>query len=235
MSHPTTILLVRHADVHNPADIVYGRLPRFRLSTIGQAEAARTAAALAGPPLAALYTSPQLRARQTARAIAVRHPDLAVQVTGLLAEVRTGWQGTPNVEMAARLFNFYDPRHHPDDETLADVSARLLRWVALMLRRHPGQVVAGVSHGDPVMIARLLFSGVEPRLETLRNQELYPTKGSITRLVFAGSGDPRAQRPTVSYEDPNLAARHAPGAAAGVPEGAPEAAARAPRSEEHGR
>ena len=28
----TTILFVRHADVHNPEDIVYGRLPRFGLT-----------------------------------------------------------------------------------------------------------------------------------------------------------------------------------------------------------
>ena len=27
----TTILLVRHADVHNPEHVFYGRLPRFRI------------------------------------------------------------------------------------------------------------------------------------------------------------------------------------------------------------
>ena len=74
MSHPrTTILLVRHADVHNPADVVYGRLPRFGLSSVGREEATRTAATLAGEPLAAIYSSPQLRARQTAETIAAHH------------------------------------------------------------------------------------------------------------------------------------------------------------------
>jgi len=211
MSQPqTTIILVRHADVHNPNDIVYGRLPRFRLSTVGEAEARRTAAALRDTPLAAVYSSPQLRARQTARIIAAHHPGLAVHVSRLLAEVLTGWQGVPNAEMAARRFNFYDPLHHPADESLEDIARRLLRWTALMLRRHPGGVVAGVSHGDPLMIARLLFSGQAITLENLRRQEDYPAKGSITRLVFAGVGDPAMLPVQMTCEDPNQAARDAP-------------------------
>ncbi|HMA37309.1 MAG TPA: histidine phosphatase family protein [Chloroflexia bacterium] len=211
MSPPsTTILLVRHADVHNPADVVYGRLPRFGLSRTGYAEAARTAAALAATPLAALYTSPQLRARQTARTLAAPHPGLAVRVTRLLAEVRTGYQGLPNVEMARRLYNFYEPPHHPDDEGLADVAARIVRWLARVLAAHPGQVVAGVSHGDPLMIVRLLFDGQDVTLTTMRNPALYPTKGSITRLVFQGRGDPRRLPVAVTYDDPNQAHRAAP-------------------------
>jgi probable phosphoglycerate mutase len=210
---PTTIILVRHADVHNPADIVYGRLPRFGLSATGRAEAERTAEALRAEPLAALYSSPQLRARQTARAIAALHPGQPVRITRLLAEIRTGWQGTPNAAMAARQFDFYDSPFDPGDEKLHEVTERMVRWIRRMLRRHPGQVVVGVSHGDPVMVARLVFSGQEPSVATLRNQALYPLKGSITRLVFAGPEDPRRQQPAVTYDDPNLAAR----AAAGVP------------------
>ncbi len=208
MSDPTTtILLIRHADVHNPGDVVYGRLPRFGLSTVGRAEAERTAAALAGEPLAVLYSSPQLRARQTAAAIAAAHPRLAVQVTSRLAEVRTGWQGTANEEMARRRFNFYDPLHSPGDESLADLSDRLLRWISAMLERYPGQTVAGVSHGDPVMVARLLFTESPLTLTALRDKARYPPKGSITRLVFSGRGDPQQLPVTVSDSDPSAATR----------------------------
>ncbi len=208
MSNPiTTILLIRHADVHNPGDVVYGRLPRFGLSTVGHDEAARTAAALAGEPLAALYSSPQLRARQTAAAIAATHPGLAVQITRRLAEVRTGWQGTTNEEMARRQFNFYDPLHSPGDESLDDLLVRLLRWISAMLVRYPGQTVAGVSHGDPVMVGRLLFSATPLTLAALRDRNRYPPKGSITRLVFSGQGDPRRLPVTVSETDPSAATR----------------------------
>ena len=108
MSDPmTTILLIRHADVHNPGDIVYGRLPRFGLSTVGRVEATRTATALAAEPVVAIYSSPQLRARQTARTIAAVQGDLPIHVSRLLAEVRTGWQGATNEALARRQFNFY--------------------------------------------------------------------------------------------------------------------------------
>src|SRR5688500_10709904 len=39
----TTLLLVRHAEVYNPDQILYGRLPRFRLSDVGQQQAERLA------------------------------------------------------------------------------------------------------------------------------------------------------------------------------------------------
>ena len=71
----TVVLVVRHTDVHNPNNLFYGRLPRFRLSALGQEQAERTAAYLAGTPITAIYSSPQLRARQTARVIARRHHD----------------------------------------------------------------------------------------------------------------------------------------------------------------
>jgi broad specificity phosphatase PhoE len=211
MSEPTTILLIRHADVHNPNDVVYGRLPRFGLSEIGREEAARTAQALAATPLAAFYTSPQLRARQTARAIAALHPGLQPRVSRLLAEVRTNWQGVSNAEMAERRFNFYEPPSHPDDESMDAVAERVLRWIGRMLRAYPGQTVAGVSHGDPVMFARLALTGQDRALGTLRNPELYPPKGSITRLVFRGVGDPATLPVEVCYEDPNREARAALG------------------------
>ena len=36
MTNPTSISFVRHGHVHNPENIVYGRLPGFRLSDLGR-------------------------------------------------------------------------------------------------------------------------------------------------------------------------------------------------------
>ena len=202
---PTTILLVRHADVHNPKDIVYGRLPRFGLSKLGREEATRTAIALAEEPVAAIYSSPQLRARQTAGFLLAHRPGLRLQITHDLAEVKTGWQGTANAIMAEKNYNFYRDRVNPDDEDVPDVVVRLLRWVDRVVRRHAGQTVIGVTHGDPSMMLRLHFLGQEVTIDTLRQKELYPAKGSITRLVFTGAGPAREQRPAVSYIDPSAA------------------------------
>jgi probable phosphoglycerate mutase len=201
----TTILLVRHADVHNPGDIVYGRLPRFGLSKIGREEATRTAVALAEEPLAAIYSSPQLRARQTAGFLLAHRPGLRLRITQDLDEVKTGWQGTPNKIMAEKNYNYYRDRVNPDDEDVPDVVARMLRWVDRVARRHAGQTVVGVTHGDPAMMLRIYFLGQEVTMESLRQKELYPAKGSITRLIFTGAGPAREQRPTVIYLDPSAA------------------------------
>ena len=50
--------LVRHGEVHNPAGVVYERLPEFRLSDRGQAMAAKTAEWLADKPVTRLIASP---------------------------------------------------------------------------------------------------------------------------------------------------------------------------------
>lgn len=66
----TVVHLVRHGEVYNPEKILYGRLPGYRLSDRGMAQAAATAASFAGHDIAALYVSPMLRTQQTAMPIA---------------------------------------------------------------------------------------------------------------------------------------------------------------------
>ena len=60
------IHLVRHGEVHNPTRVLYGRLPGFRLSDLGQRMAAAAVGALAGHPVTALYASPLQRVRESA-------------------------------------------------------------------------------------------------------------------------------------------------------------------------
>lgn len=65
MSAPR-IHLVRHGEVHNPDGILYGRLPGFRLSTLGEHMADAAAASFDGQVVARLYASPLERAQQSA-------------------------------------------------------------------------------------------------------------------------------------------------------------------------
>ncbi|MGG7506997.1 histidine phosphatase family protein [Plantibacter sp. YIM 135249] len=68
------IHLVRHGEVHNPSRVLYGRLPAFRLSELGQRMALAAADDLAarGRPVIALYASPLQRAQESAAPIAER-------------------------------------------------------------------------------------------------------------------------------------------------------------------
>jgi broad specificity phosphatase PhoE len=198
----TTILLIRHTDVYNPDDILYGRLPRFHLSELGLEQAENTARALAEEPISTIYCSPRLRARQTAKIIASAHPGVRVRTTRLLDEVLTAWQGRPHSALEHITFNFYDNPMHPDDESLGTVWGRVERFISLARKRHPGQTVAAVSHGDPVMLARAAYIGLPLNVPSLRAPNVYPGKGSITRLVFPL--DLAEKQPVdMAYFDPN--------------------------------
>ncbi len=190
---PTTILLVRHTEVHNPDRVLYGRLPRFRLSDYGRQQAERTAAFLAHRPVAAIYSSPLLRARQTAGIIARSHPDAARHVSTLLHEVGSGWHGTP-VATFKPGFVVYRERRGPGDEALEDVAARMVRFVLRTRRRHPGACVVAVSHGDPISALRVVLSGRELTLASVRGYD-YAGLGSVTEITY----QPGEARPRVAY------------------------------------
>mgnify|MGYP001108987819 FL=1 len=73
MSALTKVHVMRHGEVHNPEQILYGRLPGFYLSERGQEQARAVAEALAGSDIVAIIASPLERAQQTAAPIAERH------------------------------------------------------------------------------------------------------------------------------------------------------------------
>lgn len=85
----TTVALIRHGEVENPAKILYGRLPGYHLSTLGQRMAERVADWVADwphpddgqsegygqAPPGYLAASPLERAQQTLEPIAARLAD----------------------------------------------------------------------------------------------------------------------------------------------------------------
>ena len=180
----TTILLCRHAEVHNPERILYGRLPGFGLSEAGWRQAERLAAALAAEPISAIYTSPLLRARQTADCIHRLHPTARLILAEPLNEVFTSWQGKRWAELGGA--RYYEPPADPGDETMLDLVARLQSFVAHVVHARRGQTVVAVSHGDPIAIFLMaLFGAPLSEQELRRHQTYYPALASINRLVFA--------------------------------------------------
>ncbi len=201
-AHLTQINFVRHAQVHNPDDILYGRLPRFRLSEVGQTQAENTARILSNVALTSIYTSPQLRARQTARSIACRHPGVPVRRSHLLAEVLTGWQGQRHADLEAINFDFYANPLSDEDEAIEDLWHRITRFVRQVRKRNAGEAIVAVTHGDLCSLARAGFRGLPIDLASIRRPHPYPGHGSITRLTFGP--DLRVTYPlSVDYFDPN--------------------------------
>lgn len=192
----TIIHVVRHGDVHNPTKVFYGRIPRYRLSDLGQEQAAAAGRYLADRPLAAVVASPQLRARQTAAAIAASH-DLPVKRSRLINEIHSPHQGRPIAELDAEGWVLYEDLP-PGYETPTEVLARVLRLIARLRQQYPAQEVAIVSHGDIVLAVRFWVEGITFTDDSKNRVRLYPATASITTLTFRNG----AERPTMDYVQP---------------------------------
>ncbi len=190
----TTILIVRHAEVYNPQRVFYGRLPDFRLSEWGERQAERTAEFLASRSINAVYSSPLIRARQTAARIADRHLGAQRIVTGLLNELGSSWQGTPYAQFTAG-FSAYEHRREPDDESIEQIAARMVEFVNLARDRHRGETIVGISHGDPITILRLALTERPLTVPSLRQAE-FVGLGTVTEILYQ-PGEPRPQVTTL--------------------------------------
>jgi broad specificity phosphatase PhoE len=184
----TTIWLARHGEVHNPSNVLYGRLPRVRLTSEGRRQAQALAEFLGPRPLAAIYSSPMLRARRTAAAILASRPELKrVRIDADLQEVRTAWQGEPLAALEQIGWDFYTNPRHPADESMEAIQRRMLRWLKRVLERNAGGEVVGVSHGDPILILVGTLRGLP-----LESQLIFPRPyieaGIVYRLRIDAQG-----------------------------------------------
>jgi broad specificity phosphatase PhoE len=187
-SRRTTVWLARHGEVHNPNNVLYARLPRIGLTPEGRRQAQALAGTLQSRPLAAIYSSPMLRARRTAEAVLAEQPELdRVRIDSDLLEVRTAWQGEPLEALEQIDWDFYTHPRHPADDTLQAIHDRMQHWLRRMLRRHAGQEVVGVSHGDPILILVGTLTGLP--LDPLRIfPRPYIEPGVMYRLSFDAAG-----------------------------------------------
>jgi broad specificity phosphatase PhoE len=186
----TTIWLARHGAADNPRNVLYGRLPRVRLTDQGRREARALADFLAPRKLAAIYSSPMLRARRTAEAVlAEQHTVKRIHLDSDIQEIRTGWQGEP-IEALQRInWDFYSNPRSPADESLSMVHDRMRRWVGRMLRRHAGAEVLGVSHGDPILILAASLRGLPLERERIFPQPYGIPTGGVFRFRFSARGE----------------------------------------------
>ena len=151
-----TIYFIRHGEVDNPKQILYGRLPRFGLSELGKEQALVTAQKLKNTPTKALYTSPLLRARQTAEIIG-SVLNLKPRIDHRLTEVATSLQGIPLVQFRIVEKTMYEYDRKGVDfggETSRVIEKRMRSFVNSMRKKYQEQHIAAVSHGDPILILK---------------------------------------------------------------------------------
>jgi len=202
MPPSTRITFVRHGEVHNPRRVLYGRLPRFRLSRRGREQAAALAAALAPVSVQAVVSSPLLRARQTAAFLLEGRANLRLTTAAQLNEVLTPYQGRTEGELEGCAGDFYSGTAAGYEQP-QDVLGRVRSFVARMARRYPGGQVLAVTHGDPIAFYALWAGGLpvvpefKTRLAPLGISSAYPAPASA--VTYAVAGDPRQRPHFIAY------------------------------------
>jgi probable phosphoglycerate mutase len=205
MSQPTRVSFVRHGQVENPEYIFYGRRPYFKLSAPGLREAGNAARRLQHLPLAAVFSSPLLRARQTAREILKLQPQLRLRISGLLTEVLSVYEGGTAREVDMRRGDIYSGAPAAFEQP-ADIFRRIQQFMASVRKKYPGQHTAAITHGDIIVFmvlwakGRALTPGNKLRLTGVGISGGYPANGSITTFTYMT--DNPEERPRVSYLKP---------------------------------
>jgi len=184
---PTTrLLLVRHGETLANREFRYIGARDDVLSERGEEQAQRLAEALSIFPVAAVYSSPLLRAYHTALPIAARlHLD--VQVLSELTEGRFGaWEGLSRAEVLAssllaeqqlRAWEADPTLAPPEGESFADVQMRVVTAVERLADVHPDQTIVLVSHVGPIKV--LLCSALGTPLTSMFNIFLDPATISV--------------------------------------------------------
>ena len=151
------IHLVRHGEVHNPDGVLYGRLPGFHLSTLGEqmARAAAVAVKDSGSNVTALVASPLQRAQESARPFAeifgldIRTDDRLIEPTNKF-EGRT-FEFGPQVILKPQSWPWVTNPFRPSwGEAYSSIAARMLAAMEDAWSSTESGNVALVSHQLPI-------------------------------------------------------------------------------------
>lgn len=181
VSTKTSIFFIRHGEVDNPNDVWYGRLPGFGLSENGKKQSAQTADFLRSKNISNIYSSPLLRAAQTAKILknTLKLPEIIFSDD--LLEIQSSFEGTPFTQIRAMNYDvFADTERNITGETIDDILKRMRRFIGEATIKYAGKNIVAVSHGDPITIVKALTEELPMKNESLRpGHEYYIHPGEV--------------------------------------------------------
>jgi broad specificity phosphatase PhoE/ribonuclease HI len=156
-TRPTRLVLVRHGATDHSAEKRFSGRNELALDDVGRQQAAALAARSYGE-VAAVISSPLLRAVQTAEAIAAAQ-GLTVETVDDLAETDFGaWEGLTFAEARANGPAALDAwlaspdDAPPDGESFTAVGRRVRRGRETVVAAHPESTVVVVTHVTPIKL-----------------------------------------------------------------------------------
>jgi probable phosphomutase (TIGR03848 family) len=195
---PTVVLLVRHGSTATTGTELPGRASGLHLSDAGRAQAEAVAtriAALASTngrkrrSVAAVYSSPLERTRETAAPIADA-TGCQVQVEDGLLELDIGdWTGL-DLKAARKRPEWSAIQRYPSGftfpggESFVTMQARIVDTLARLRATHPGETVVAVSHADPIRAAVAHAMGTHLDLF----QRIVVSPCSVTAIAYGDEG-----------------------------------------------
>jgi broad specificity phosphatase PhoE len=184
----TVVHLLRHGEVYNPDQVLYGRLPGFTLSERGEQQAKAVAAALADEDIAVLLASPLERAQQTAAPIAESH-GLEILGEPNLIEAANSFEGKRMAVGDGALRHpsawpkLWNPFRPSWGEPYAQIAERMREAVYRARDLAEGHTAVCVSHQLPIWTARRDF---ETKRYWHDPRQRQCGLASLTSLVFNG-------------------------------------------------
>ena len=184
----TIVHVLRHGEVHNPRGILYGRLPGFRLSVAGEAQARAVASVLAANAITHLVASPRHPAKEHAtpnrpapqRDIVTDENliEAGNEFEGLKVAVGDGALSRPR-----HWWKLRDPFTPSWGEPYLQIAHRMLAAVNAARVAAVGHEAVVVSHQLPVWTLRRFLQG-----ERLWHDPRHRQCGlaSLTSLVYEG-------------------------------------------------
>ncbi|MEU6739550.1 histidine phosphatase family protein [Streptosporangium sandarakinum] len=199
MAETTIVHLLRHGEVHNPANVLYGRLPGFHLSETGVQMAETVAKAIASRDVVALFSSPLERAQETAAPLSatfgldVTLDDRLIEAENIFEGLMVGG-GDGIFRSPSRYRYLWNPLRPSWGERYTDVVRRMKAVIDTARDAARGHEAVLVSHQLPIWIIRLAAEGRRLPHDPRRRQ---CGLASLTTLSFEGN-----RLTSVGYSEP---------------------------------
>lgn len=186
MPERTTVHLVRHGEVYNPEKLLYGRLPGYRLSHLGEQMAERIGDVMSTRDVTHIVASPLERAHQTATPLSQRlgqhiHTDDDLIEADNVFEGKRVSVGDGVLRQPSAWRYLYNPFRPSWGEPYVEVAARMRLAVLKARDAARGHEAVLVSHQLPIWIARL---DAERRHFVHDPRSRQCSLGSVTSLTF---------------------------------------------------